>query len=276
MKEICNLLDCFIDDFAIIHIEGKGVNCINSDGELLLPQFYSDIQIVEKKVGRTREDFSIQVFLLVRDKDTQLYGLFDSALNELFPVGYEHIELIGSFLRRDDPMPSQVISAKYPNRGRWKHVDLITGCSYENDSLDSMNAVYDNFHCFCGFESNHNLSSKCPSWLGYEARLPDADWTYDENSYWDSNKHIFYIINPVKGTAVSFQSDAETLWKTLNFGEWDSANKNIISPVSFMIPDDWCKREKEIGLCDGFKLKIECDCDGLWSMTLIEDRCPLL
>lgn len=274
MKNICNLLDCFIDDFAIIHIESKGVNCINSKGKLLFPQFYGDIQRIDKKVGRTREDFIIQAFLLVRDKSTQLYGLFDSALNELFPTEYEHIELIGSLLRRDDPMPSQVISAKYPNRRKWRHVDLITGCSYVSDSLDSIKAIFDNFHCFCGFESNQYRITKYPLWLGYKALLPNGDWTYDENSYWDSNKHIFYIINPVKGTAVSFLSKTETLWKTLNFGEWDNANKNIISPVSFMIADDWCKEGKEIELCDGFKLKVDCDCDGLWSMTLLEDRTP--
>lgn len=272
MKATLNLLDCFFDDFAIIYIEGKGVNCIDSNGKFLLPKFYSDIQIVEKRVGRTREDFKTKEFLLVRDKDTQLYGLRDSALNELLPAEYEHIELIGSFLRRDDPIPSQIISAKYPNRRRWKHIDLITGCSYESDSLDSIKAIYDNFHCFCGFESNQYRISKCPSWLGYEARLPEGDWTYDENSYWDSNKHIFYIINPSKGTAVSFLCNTETLWKTLNFGKWDSANQNIINPSYIMIPNDWDKGAKQIELCDGFSLKIECDCDGLWSMTLMEDR----
>lgn len=272
MKAICKLLSSFIDDFAIIHIKDKGFNCIGYNGEFLLHDFYDDIQIVEKNVGRTREEFTTQEFLLVRDKTTQLYGLYDNTLNELFPTEYEHIILIGPSLTMEDPMPSQVISVKYPNR-RWRHIDLITGCSYESDGPDSgISGIYDNFHCHYGFESNQYHIFEYPLRLEYEAHLPDGGKTYNEYSYWDENSHVFYIINLIKGTAVSFQSDTDSLWKTLHFGEWDSGNKIIINPHSFSIPDDWQNEIKETTICKGFRLKT--DYDGLWSLTLIEDRTP--
>lgn len=273
MRTACELLSCLMDDIAIIHFEDKGFNCIDYNGKLLLSQFYDDIQRIEKKVGRSKEEYTIQEFLLVRDKETHLYGLFDSTLKEIFPTEYEYIELISPSLSLEDPIPTQVITGKSHNE-RWTHIDLVTGCRFESDTPDhGISAIYDNFHCFCGFEANKYHISKCPLWLEYEAHLPDGGWSYDENSYWDSKEHIYYIIDTIKGTAVSFRSNTDDLWKTLSFGQWDSDNMTIISPNFFRIPDDWKSNVKEITLCEGFKLKTDCDCDGWWSMTLIEDRC---
>lgn len=261
-----------MEDFAIIHIEDKGFNCIDSNGNLLLSQFYDDIQRLEKKVGRSKEEYTIQEFLLVRKKGTQLYGLLDSTLKEILPAKYEYIELVSPSLSLEDPIPTQVITGKSHDE-RWTHIDLVTRCRFENDTPDhGISAIYDNFHCFCGFVSNKYHISECPHWLEYEARLPDEGWSYNENSYWDPKEHIFYIINSIKRTAVAFRSNTDDLWKTLSYGEWDSDSKTIINPNYYRIPDDWRSDTKETPLCKGFKLKTDCDCDGWWSMTLIEDR----
>ena len=270
LNETIEQLGGFECGYAIVKVEGKGYNCIDKNGCTILEKFYDQITVVEKKVGVSREGWILQEFLLTYDADANSYGLYDRYLREILPTQFEYIEVEFQGLSLD-ARPTQTIIAK-SHEERWIHLDLITGCSFDSSiPCHGIKAIYDKFHSFYGFESNNYYIKKCPFWLEYECCSADGLVSYDEDGFWDDEKQIYYIINHHTKEAVSFASNEDDLWRTLRYGEWDSRNRCVLNPQSYIIPEDWLGESKEIRLCKGFKLRTY-EYDGWWGMVLVEER----